>query len=67
MVDRQWALLATAWVTWILVHIFYLIGFENRIIVISRWSYSFLSRGRSTRLITEVASYPRATTRPPST
>ncbi len=56
-----------AWMTWLLVHIFYLIGFENRIIVISRWSYSFLSRGRSTRLITEVASYPRATTRPPST
>ncbi|MGB9112229.1 MAG: NAD(P)/FAD-dependent oxidoreductase [Acidimicrobiales bacterium] len=46
-----------AWVTWLIVHLFYLIGFENRLIVISRWSYSFLTRGRSTRLITDVASF----------
>jgi NADH:ubiquinone reductase (H+-translocating) len=50
-----------AWVTWLVVHLFYLIGFENRLIVISRWSYSFLTRGRSTRLITEMASYRKDT------
>lgn len=47
-----------AWVTWLLVHIFYLIGFENRLLVLMRWSYSFFTRGRGTRLITEAAGMP---------
>ncbi|HEV7942412.1 MAG TPA: NAD(P)/FAD-dependent oxidoreductase [Solirubrobacteraceae bacterium] len=47
-----------AWVTWLLVHIFYLIGFENRVLVLLRWSYSFFTKGRSTRLITEAAGLP---------
>jgi NADH dehydrogenase len=45
-----------AWVTWLLVHLFYLIGFENRVLVILEWSYSFFTHGRGTRLITEAAS-----------
>jgi NADH dehydrogenase len=44
-----------AWLTWLLVHIFYLIGFQNRIVVMLRWSYSYLTRGRGSRLITEAA------------
>ncbi len=48
----------TAWVTWLVVHIFYLIGFENRLLVLLRWSYSFFTRGRGTRLITEAAGLP---------
>jgi NADH:ubiquinone reductase (H+-translocating) len=51
----------SAWVIWLVVHIFYLIGFENRLIVISRWSYSFLTRGRSSRLITEAAAFHEKT------
>jgi NADH:quinone reductase (non-electrogenic) len=47
-----------AWVTWLLVHIFYLIGFENRVMVLLRWSYSFFTHGRGTRLITEAAGVP---------
>jgi len=42
-----------AWVTWLVVHLFYLIGFENLIVVMVRWSYSFFTRGRGARLITE--------------
>jgi NADH dehydrogenase len=42
-----------AWLMWLGIHIFYLIGFANRIIVTVRWAWSFLTRGRSTRLITE--------------
>jgi NADH:ubiquinone reductase (H+-translocating) len=42
-----------AWVMWLLIHIFYLIGFANRIVVTIRWAWSFFTRGRSTRLITE--------------
>jgi NADH:quinone reductase (non-electrogenic) len=47
-----------AWATWLLVHIFYLIGFENRIVVLFRWAYSYLTRGRGSRLITEAAALP---------
>jgi NADH dehydrogenase len=41
-----------AWVMWLTIHIFYLIGFANRIVVTIRWAWSFFTRGRSTRLIT---------------
>jgi NADH dehydrogenase len=45
-----------AWATWLLVHIYYLIGFENRIVVLVRWAYYFFTRGRGGRLITDPAS-----------
>jgi NADH:quinone reductase (non-electrogenic) len=41
-----------AWVTWLVVHLFYLIGFQNRLLVMIRWAFSFLTRGRGARLIT---------------
>ena len=41
-----------AWVTWLGVHLFYLIGFQNRLLVLIRWLFSFLTRGRGARLIT---------------
>jgi NADH dehydrogenase len=41
-----------AWVTWLVVHLWYLIGFQNRIVVFIRWSFSFVSHGRGSRLIT---------------
>ena len=41
-----------AWVIWLFVHIFSLIGFENRIIVVLRWAWSYLTFSRSARLIT---------------
>ena len=44
-----------AWLTWLVVHIFYLIGFENRVVVLLRWSVSFFTRGRGTLLITGAA------------
>jgi NADH dehydrogenase len=53
---RLWGL--PAWLTWLVVHIFYLIGFENRLLVLLRWSLSFFTRGRGTRLITEAAGAP---------
>ena len=42
-----------AWVTWLGVHIWYLIGFQNRLLVMIRWASSFLTRGRGARLITD--------------
>ena len=41
-----------AWITWLVVHLWYLVGFQNRLIVIVRWSFSFLTHGRGARLIT---------------
>jgi NADH dehydrogenase len=42
-----------AWLTWLGVHLFYLIGFQNRVLVLLRWSFSFVTRGRGARLITQ--------------
>ena len=42
-----------AWVTWLVVHLFYLIGFQNRLLVVTRWTFSFITRGRGARLISE--------------
>jgi len=48
-----------AWMTWLLVHLFYLVGTQNRLLVVIRWSISFATRGRGTRLITRAADTPR--------
>jgi NADH dehydrogenase len=40
-----------AWVTWLVVHLWYLIGFQNRLLVLIRWSFSFVTRGRGSRVI----------------
>lgn len=47
-----------AWLLWLVVHLYYLVGFENRSVVLLRWSYSFFTHGRGTRLITEAAGMP---------
>jgi NADH dehydrogenase len=53
-----------AWLTWLLVHLFYLIGVQNRLVVFTRWSASFLTDGRSSRIITAAdAIRPRSRTR----
>lgn len=36
-----------AWLIWLGVHIFYLIGYQNRVVVMLRWGLSFLSHGRA--------------------
>ena len=41
-----------AWLTYLFVHLFYLVGLQNRLLVLIRWSVSFLTRGRGARLIT---------------
>jgi NADH:ubiquinone reductase (H+-translocating) len=49
-----------AWAAWLTIHVFYLIGFENRIIVLLRWAYAYFTRGRGNRLITGAAGDPSA-------
>lgn len=40
-----------AWLTWLFVHIYYLIGFRNRVFVMFQWTWSYLTFGRGARLI----------------
>ncbi|MGH2466092.1 MAG: NAD(P)/FAD-dependent oxidoreductase [Candidatus Limnocylindrales bacterium] len=47
-----------AWVLWLTIHILYLIGFANRIVVVVRWGWSFFTRGRGSRLITGTPLLP---------
>ena len=42
----------TAWLLWLGIHIAYLIGFTNRLVVLMRWAWSFFTHGRGSRLIT---------------
>ena len=55
----------SAWVFWIFLHIFWLIGFRNRIVVMTEWALAFLTFQRRVRLITgESAASERPRVRP---
>jgi NADH dehydrogenase len=41
-----------AWVAWLVIHIFYLIGFRNRALVLTEWFWNYLTFERGARLIT---------------
>ncbi|MCC6137847.1 MAG: NAD(P)/FAD-dependent oxidoreductase [Bdellovibrionaceae bacterium] len=40
-----------AWMAWLFIHIFYLIGFQNKLFVFIRWMWSYLTFGKGARLI----------------
>jgi len=42
----------TAWAAWLAVHIFFLIGFRNRVLVILQWAWAYITYQRGARLIT---------------
>ena len=42
-----------AWLAWLTIHIFFLIGFRNRFVVLFEWAWSYLTYQRSARLILE--------------
>ena len=48
-----------AWLLWVVIHIFWLIGFRNRIAVMSEWAWSFVTMQRRVRLITGESKLPR--------
>lgn len=41
-----------AWLAWLFVHVFFLVGFRNKIAAIANWAYSYFTYKRSARLIT---------------
>ena len=48
----------TAWLTWLFVHILFLVGFRNRIAVLFDWALSYLTFERAVRLITGTSEMP---------
>ena len=47
-----------AWLMWLLVHVYYLIGFRNKLMVLFSWAYNYLTYDRSTRAILTIAKEP---------
>ena len=48
-----------AWMLWLVIHLWYLIGFKSRLTTLLHWFISFLGRGRSERAITEQQVFAR--------
>ena len=73
--DLGWARFGgfVAWAMWSIVHVMFLVGFRNKLLVMADWIYQYVSFGRGARLITESparsapsASTPAAPPPPPS-
>ena len=47
-----------AWLAWLFIHIFFLIGFRNRILVFIQWAWSYVTYERGARLITGSTELP---------
>jgi len=48
-----------AWVMWLVVHLFYIVGFKSRVTTVLHWLVSFLGRGRSQRVATQQQVFGR--------
>lgn len=46
-----------AWLSWLFVHVFFLIGFKNRVLVLLEWAWSYFTFQRGARLITGNSDY----------
>ena len=49
----------SAWLLWLVVHLLWLTGFKNRVLVLAHWTIAFLGRGRAERAITEQQVFGR--------
>ncbi len=47
-----------AWLSWLFIHIFFLIGFRNRVLVFIQWAWSYVTYERGARLITGSTALP---------
>jgi NADH dehydrogenase len=45
-----------AWLAWVFLHVFKLIGFRNRLSVMTQWAFSYVTYQRSVRLITNATT-----------
>jgi NADH dehydrogenase len=53
-----------AWLAWLFIHLWYLISFDNRLIVFTKWAWSYFTFRRSARLITGSPTLPPHRPRP---
>lgn len=54
-----------AWLAWLVVHIYFLIGFDNRLLVLFQWAWAYIGLNRSTRLITYYETQYEPSSKPP--
>jgi NADH dehydrogenase len=47
-----------AWLAWLFIHLFFLIEFENRLLVLVQWAWNYVTFSRPARLITDPALAP---------
>jgi len=51
---------ALGWLIWLVVHLYYLIGFRNRVVVLLNWGWNYVRKDRPIRMITHVDPDPLA-------
>ena len=49
-----------AWLLWLVIHVFYLVGFKNRVATVAHWAVSFLGRSRAQRTMTHQQTVGRS-------
>jgi NADH dehydrogenase len=47
-----------AWLAWLFIHLLYLVQFQSRVLVLIQWAWSYMTRNRSARLITNETTHP---------
>ena len=47
-----------AWLAWLFIHILFLVGFQNRVLVLTQWAWSYFTYERGARLITGSTNLP---------
>ena len=47
-----------AWLAWVFIHIWYLIEFDNKMLVLIQWAWNYFTRKRGARLITGAEPTP---------
>ena len=58
---RLWGL--WAWLTWLAVHVFFLVGFRNRLLVLFQWAWAYVTYARGARVVADPDDYtPRLPT-----
>lgn len=51
-----------AWLSWLFIHLFFLIGFRNRLMVMTEWAWDYITFNHSARLITDMTENTNLTT-----
>lgn len=63
VVDMGWLQLSgfLAWFVWLFIHVFYLLEFDNKLIVMVQWAWSYFTESKGARLITTPGQDPEIT------